>query len=617
MFWTDARNYLTTSDDVFMQRVLANGEIAPGWPATGLVISDTIWSQRGFDLIADGAGGAIALWKDERRRPSPGLHPDLFAQRVRPDGTLAPGWLPLGSPVSLAPGSQLPQGTRGSAPDGSGGALFLWEDRRDFPTLQVDIYMQHLTGTGVPAAGWPADGRVVASLPEEQRHTMLASDGAGGGFATWIDYRNLPGEIEQGKQGETFGTHVLGNGSEAPGWTPGGRLLRPGRGRPGGIVPDGVGGVYVVHALPGLHAESVWVAQRLTGTGEPVLGWPADGIILCDAPGGRDLGPSCGDGLGGLLVSWADGRDGEVYVTRIRPDGTLPPGWPEDGLRVSGLEPTPYGEDDPALAPDGQGGCYVAWEHPTSCCVDALIQHILPSGTIAPGWPAAGLKVQSLGGSAENLSLVADGLGGAIIVYSVFPDQPYLQKFVSDGVVAADVSLVSAEARSDAVELRWYVGGEPGFTATLERRSLADDVWRELAEVAADGTGAIVYADRAVSPGERYAYRLRWSEHGAVRTTTETWVETPAGLQFVLHGLQPNPSQGDAYAAFTLPGRAAGELELLDVGGRRVLAREIGTLGPGRHVVPLAAGTPVPPGLYLVRLRWSDRVATSRAIVMR
>jgi hypothetical protein len=39
-----------------------------------------------------------------------------------------------------------------------------------------------------------------------------------------------------------------------------------------------------------------------------------------------------------------------------------------------------------------------------------------------------------------------------------------------------------------------------------------------------------------------------------------------------------------------------------NVAGRRISAREVRAIGVGEHVVDLAAGTHVRPGLYLVRL---------------
>jgi len=183
-------------------------------------------------------------------------------------------------------------------------------------------------------------------------------------------------------------------------------------------------------------------------------------------------------------------------------------------------------------------------------------------------------------------------------------------------VVAAEVALVQAEGHPDRVELTWHTPAPAGFNAALERRRLEGE-WTELARLSADGTGRIEYVDRAVTPASRYGYRLRWSERGTTRYTAETWVETAAALAFALEGPRPNPSVGPLAVTFTLPGWANGELELVDVAGRRVLAREVGSLGPGQHVLRLDTGAPLAPGLYLARLRWGEKTATARAVVIR
>lgn len=622
VLWTDLRGYATTDYDVYMQRVLATGEIAPGWPLAGLPLCDTTFTQRGIDIIPDGAGGAIAMWADNRAQldPATNTHRDIFAQRILPDCSIAPGWLPQGSPVTRARLTQQSLEWPSMTSDGAGGALFIWEDERDYLSgLKLDVYLQRMTASGEVAPGWPLNGRAVSALPEFQMFTLIASDGASGAFTAWQDYRDLPGQYELFQPGQAFGARVLGDGSDAPGWTPGGQLLHPARGRPDALVADGAGGVYVVFAIPTADAQSdsFYVAQRQTAAGVPALGWPAGGVILCDAPGIRHLGPSVSDDMGGLLTSWAGAPGAEIYVTRLRSDGSRPPGWPENGLMVSSTEPNPYGEFDPTIAADGLGGCYVAWERQSASGQRCVIQHVTSQGIVAAGWPAGGLQVQSAHLSASNPVIIADGVGGAILAYASPTGTPFVQRFGQDGVVAAAVSLVRAEAQSHQIRLHWYASEVLGFTAALERRTTAAEPWQELTQLAADGSGSMKYVDRDVVPGQRYAYRLRWSEHSAVRTTTEAWVETPALLQFALHGLQPNPSTGAAVAAFTLPGRASGELELLDVSGRRVLSREVGTLGPGRHVVRLSERELVPPGLYMLRLRWGEQSATARGVVIR
>jgi hypothetical protein len=96
-----------------------------------------------------------------------------------------------------------------------------------------------------------------------------------------------------------------------------------------------------------------------------------------------------------------------------------------------------------------------------------------------------------------------------------------------------------------------------------------------------------------------------------------TSVSDEGALGFALEGLHPNPTRGSGFdVVFALPTGATARLELLDISGRRLLSREVGSLGPGRHTVNLAEGRRVAPGIYWVRLaqganRRSRRVAVT------
>jgi len=96
-----------------------------------------------------------------------------------------------------------------------------------------------------------------------------------------------------------------------------------------------------------------------------------------------------------------------------------------------------------------------------------------------------------------------------------------------------------------------------------------------------------------------------------------TGVEDTGPIAFALEGAWPNPASGARLdIAFALPAGGAARLELMDVSGRRVLAREVGSLGPGRHTVSLAAGRPVAPGLYWVRLTHGASQRQARVAVV-
>lgn len=66
----------------------------------------------------------------------------------------------------------------------------------------------------------------------------------------------------------------------------------------------------------------------------------------------------------------------------------------------------------------------------------------------------------------------------------------------------------------------------------------------------------------------------------------------------------------------TLPDSGPASLQLVDIRGRLVATREVGSLGAGRHVVDLAAGLKLRAGVYLVRLTQGGLQRTTRAVVL-
>ncbi len=88
-------------------------------------------------------------------------------------------------------------------------------------------------------------------------------------------------------------------------------------------------------------------------------------------------------------------------------------------------------------------------------------------------------------------------------------------------------------------------------------------------------------------------------------------------VAFALEGVRPNPASGlGVHVAFALPDDARATIELLDVSGRRVVTREVGTLGAGRHVVDLAETGRVAAGIYWVRLTQGTQQRSTRVAVV-
>jgi hypothetical protein len=181
-----------------------------------------------------------------------------------------------------------------------------------------------------------------------------------------------------------------------------------------------------------------------------------------------------------------------------------------------------------------------------------------------------------------------------------------------DAPTAVLVSLVRADATIDGVTLVWSVS-EP-LVAAIERQ-VDGGVWTEVARRNPDGNGWITFEDHDVTAGARQGYRLRVQDGDVLRTLGETSVDIPRSAALALRGFVPNPARGPVGIAFTLTDPTAAVLSLYDVAGRRVHRLDVGSYGPGSHVVPVGRG--LPSGVYLVRLEQGGRTITARSALVR
>ena len=69
--------------------------------------------------------------------------------------------------------------------------------------------------------------------------------------------------------------------------------------------------------------------------------------------------------------------------------------------------------------------------------------------------------------------------------------------------------------------------------------------------------------------------------------------------------------------SFTLPESAPARLEVVDVAGRVMEAREVGGMGAGRHTVQMASAGRLPAGINFITLTQGTRRLVSRVAVVR
>ena len=637
--------------------------IASAWPLNGARLTAAPWEQQGPELVGDGAGGAFVSWADFRdygSGGSSGLGIETYLQHVTAAGYIAPGWPADGLLVGTGPWGQSPRALR---LDGSGGVLVVYADTRfDFG----DLYLQRITATGAVAPGWPAAGVAIAVGPGQQYLPEIANDGAGGAFVSWQD-GNDPSTTRARY------THVLGSAQLAPGWPVDGRLFEPAAVfvlRPlmlstatGGflacwsvsndtlksvrmlgqrftsdgiadpawptsgvtvcqqrsfhrvprarLVDDATGGFYTV--IDDYRSGEELFVQHVLGSGAIAAGWPADALPVSTVPGGPAQYPSlCEDGQGGVFVAWEDYRSNyaRVFGQHFTPDGQPHAGWPASGLSLSDAYAFQL---SPQLAWDGIRGMYLTWMNLESGGYRSYVKHLTANGAPVRGWSPSGLPVVPIPTDQYVPKITADGLGGAIVTWEDIRNgesDVYAQRFVNDGVVAAQVSLVSAEATPSEVRLRWQVSGES--RANVERRE-GEGEWAVRAQLDADGGGFMNHVDREVTAGVRYGYRLAFA--GGVRGG-ETSIAVPAAYTLSLEGATTSPSGGSIAMAFTLPDAAPARLDLFDITGRRLASHDVGSRGAGRHVARLDEG-PVAPGIYWATLTRGSTTLRAKAAVLR
>jgi len=318
------------------------------------------------------------------------------------------------------------------------------------------------------------------------------------------------------------------------------------------------------------------------------------------------------------LVAWEDNRGAvsltDIYLQRVDAGGSVL--WAQTGVAVCAADSN---QASPALATDGANGAIVAWQDSRGGpAADIYAQRVNASGSAQ--WTANGVAVCTAADVQQNPAIISDGSGGAIVAWEDLRSgtyQLYASRVGGDGVVPTLLSLVDANAEAGHVALRWSSPASAGMIATLERRESAND-WMPLAELTADAGGTIRYDDFAVRAGGRYGYRLGYSSGDGREFTAEVWIDLPGLSSLSLQGVRPNPIGRDAAVYFSLPDANPASLELIDMSGRRLFAREVGSLCVGNHVISLRNDVAkLPEGMYVLRLSQGHHSLVTKAIIVR
>lgn len=168
--WSDARD---GQFDIYVQRLLGSGAIAPGWPAAGRAVCTAPLEQLAPVITSDGSSGAIVSWQDLRNN----VNRNTFAQHILASGAIDAVWPVNGRALSLSSGDQ---SNVSIVVDGAGGAIIAWEE--DF-----FILAQHVEASGLLDPTFPDSGRFVRLVQTFQQTPDLVTAGAGTAIVAWTD----------------------------------------------------------------------------------------------------------------------------------------------------------------------------------------------------------------------------------------------------------------------------------------------------------------------------------------------------------------------------------------------------------------------------------------------
>lgn len=577
---------------------------------------------------AGDAFGTFVAWDDYRSGFS-----DIYLQKLGMDGSRH--WTASGVAAVTAADHQLyPMIT----PDGAGGAIVVWEDYRS-PASSGDIYVQRVSSAG--QALWGTNGLLLCGAAGVQMRPVLVGDGLGGAYVAWEDYRGAAANI--------FAQHVSAAGTVS--WASNGvraATVNGARYAPALALAAG-GGILVAWEENRVGTEYDIHAQYLNASG--ALQWGNGGLAVCVAAGFQSQLAGAPDDGGGMLLAWQDFRNGgaDVYAQKLTTSGVA---WANGGVAVCVASAA---QESPRPASDGQGGAFIAWTDFRNAGGDVYAQRV--SATGATAWQGNGLGVCTAGGTQNNVAIIADGVGGAVLTwvdYRVADGDIYTQRLNAQGsalwwnngvaacantatqqtpVVVSDQAGGGLIAWTDyrgatgnifaqrvdhygtavPVQLLSFTGARDGAAVTLQWQSVTETNLHGYELQQGDGNGrfsTVAFVPAHAPDGGTYhsvithteatEFRLCAIDHdGSERVFPVLRIASAPASTLAITALAPLPARDAVTVGYSAADDRPLLLMIYDLSGARRRRIDLPAKAHGIHILPLDG---LPSGMYVIEL---------------
>jgi hypothetical protein len=379
--------------------------------------------------------------------------------------------------------------------DGASGAIIVWQDM----SSSSDVYAQRIDARG--QVRWTKDGVAICIESGDQWFPNLVSDGAGGAIIAWWDKRASFAETDIYAQRIDADGEIL--------WKPGGIPICKATGpqQEFDIISDGKGGAIVVwHDYRDSYEFPDIYAQRVSPRGEML--WTPDGAVVSNEAGEQVYPNLTTDGANGAIITWHDGRNGnlDIYAQHIDSNGKQV--WKKNGIPIC---TAPGSQMYSAITSDGNGGAVITWmDDRRGEDWDVYAQRVDSQGKIL--WDSDCVPICTMKGDQYDYSIVGDEKGGAFITWRDQRNKKewhiYAQKVDTEGNAKwTKNGIIVCNANGSQYNPNMVSDDDGGVILT----------WWDERDVSAD-----IYAQRINTNG-----KFLWVKNGAAICTAEGGQQDP------------------------------------------------------------------------------------------